>query len=225
VNRGGAALPFTGVRAFALALLLALPAAALAGPQQDPFGDEAFEPDRGKPSLAVGPAGAGGIVFGLDVGWLTSGVQAHLGLTGWLDLMFRLEAMPLYQGLNAQNGLDLGLRVSPDSGTFRFAGQVSAGRLFVPFGAGTAWLTTVRGEASVGMVVGRFLPYARAEFRGVQSDNQFARRWDFDGAFGAGLETTWLARQQLILGGELYTWVRPGTPPLFQWRLRVGYAL
>jgi hypothetical protein len=212
------------LRALALALLLLAPAAALAGPERDPF-DEAFEPDTGVPSLALGPAGAGGIILGLDVGWLTSGVQAHLGLASWLEIMMRLEAMPLYQGLDAQNGVQLGLRLSPESGTFRFAGEVSAGRLFVPFGSGTAWLTTARGEASVGVLLGSLLPYLRAEFRGVQSDNLFARRWEWDGAVGLGVETTWLSRQQLILGGEVYSWIRPGTTSLLQWRLRVGYAL
>jgi len=212
------------VRALAVALLIAVPVVSLAGQEPSPL-DVPFEEETGTPSVAVGPAGSGGILFGADVGWLTSSLQAHLGLTSWLDIMGRFEAMPLYEGLQAQNGVLIGLRVSPERGTFRYSVGVAAGRVFVPYGSSTAWLTTVRGETAVGLVLGRWTPYARAEVRGLQSDNLFARRWEWDGQVGAGLESNWLSRGQLILGGEVYGWVRPGSGSLFQWRLRVGWAL
>ena len=195
-----------------------------AGPVSNPL-DEPFEEDTGTPSMAVGPAGAGGIVLEVDVGWLTSAVQGHLGLTSWLDIMGRFEAMPLYQGFQGQNGIILGLRLAPEHGSFRYSVSTLAGREFVPHGASAAWLTTLRGEAACGLVIGRLTPYARAEVHGLQSDNLFARRWEWDGDVGAGLESAWLSRRQLILGGEVYAWIRPGSGSLLQWRLRVGWAL
>jgi hypothetical protein len=212
------------LRALAVALLVAVPLASTAGQEPSPL-DVPFEEDTGTPSLALGPTGPGGILLAADVGWLTSGFQAHLGLTSWLELMARFEAMPLYQGLQSQNGVILGLRFAPEHGTFRYSASASVGREFIPHAGSTSWLTLVGGEGAVGLVLGRLTPYARGEIRGLQSDNLFARRWEWSGSVGAGLESNWLSRGQLILGGEAYAWVRPGSGSLFQWRLRVGWAL
>lgn len=212
------------MRALAVALLVAVPLSSRAGQEPNPL-DMPFEEDTGTPSLSLGPAGAGGMLLALDVGWLTSGLQADLGLTSWLDIMARFEAMPLYEGFQAQNGVLLGLRIAPERGTFRYSGSIWAGRVFVPYGHSTAWLTSVRGEAAVGLVLGRLTPFVRAEVEGLQSDNLFSRRWEWDGAVGAGLESNWLSRGRLILAGEAYAWIRPGSGSLFQWRLRVGWAL
>jgi hypothetical protein len=212
------------LRAAALALLLSLPSAALAGSDQAEF-DRDFEEPPQAPSLTLGPVGAGDMTFGVDVGWLRSGVQAHLGLLSFLDILLRADAMLLYQAFDAQNAFQVGFRFSPDLAPLRAGLEITAGRIFIPLPTNAVWLTTFRGELATGFSLGWVAPYGRLEVRWVESGNLEFSRWGMDVVAGAGVEATPFPRRRLILGAEIGSWAREGSKPLLQWRLRVGYAI
>jgi len=209
------------VRTLVLLALLALPAAALS--QEKGFDDD-FELDEPLPSLALGPTPRGGLIAALGVGWLKSDAVAHVGLGAWIDLTVRADSMALYDGLGAQNGIYGGLRVSPFSeGIFRLTLGVEAGEVFIPVSNATKTHTLFRGEVVTGVQLDPVTVYARLSLQGARADSVFEQRWATETEAGFGVEGH--VAKRLLLGAEAYGWAREKTSTLFQWRLRVGWAL
>ncbi|MFO0585088.1 MAG: hypothetical protein U0229_22655 [Anaeromyxobacter sp.] len=208
------------MRPLLAAALLALPLPAL--PQSPPVDD--FEVEEPSPGIAVGAAPRGRMVAALDAGWLRTGVQGRLGLGYWLDFEFRGDSMLLYRGLNAQNAIALGLRVTPLSdGLFRLSGTFEAGETYVPLGAGSKTSTFLRGELAVGAHLEPVTIYGRLSARGARADSPFEKRWASDTEAGVGVEAR--LGKRLLLGVEGFGWARPQTTTIFQWRLRVGWII
>lgn len=204
------------MRALALtALLVALPAASLAADL-----DDDFEPERAR-SLALGPLPAGSPLLSADLGWLRSGVRFDLGLVASLDLVLRGETMLLYDGLDGQSGVHLGLRFTPIAeSAFRVGLEVTAGQVLVPARADTITLTALRGELVLGTVLDLGNVYARLALRGVDPGVS-GLGWTRDEEVGLGVER---ALGRWIVGAEGFVWARPRHSGMGQWRIRVGYA-
>jgi hypothetical protein len=210
------------VRILALLLAVSAPLVARAEPKV-PF-DEDFDAEESVPSLALGPVPRGHMVAGLDVGWLRSDLQAQLGLGYWIDITFRAESMTLYQGFNAQNSVQAGARISPFSeGLFRLSFALEGGEVFAPVSGGTKSFPLVRGEVSTGLVLEALTLYGRVALRGAASDSVFVNRWAQDTEAGIGLEAH--AAKRLVLGVEGFAWGRQRSETLWQWRIRVGWAI
>lgn len=189
-------------------------------------GDEDFEPEAPHHSIALGPVGRGDLLVSGDLGWLRSGFRADLGLAAWIDLVMRADALLLYEGFGAQDGIHLGVRVSPVSkGLFRACGEFSVGQIFVPGDNTVTNLTALRGSATAGVVLDLATIYGRGEIRWLSSMKTSGPGWSHDGEVGVGLERAFGKRGRLILGAEGYVWLRPGLDSLGQWRLRVGFAI
>jgi hypothetical protein len=189
-----------------------------------PLDDDEFEQDeRPLPAIATGPIARGRLVVSGDVGWLRSGLRGAVGFGRGVDLLLRVESMLLYDGIDAQNSVELGLRYSPlGAGRVRVTGEVSAGQLFAQNEGFTGALTTVRGELALGVLVGPTTVYARGALRGVREEALVGNPWVRDGELGLGVE----GRLRRLVGGvEWYRWTRPDLETLDQWRLRVGFAL
>jgi hypothetical protein len=211
------------VRVLAVLLALAAPVVAAGGPKPAPL-DEDFEAEAPVPSLAVGPVRRGGLVTGLAVGWLRSEAVAQVGLGYWLDLSFRAESMTLYQGFDAQNAVYAGARVSPLSeGTVRLSVLAEAGMVFAPISGATKSFSVLRGELAAGLAFQPVTVYARLALRGAGGDSLFVERRAFDTEAGLGVEGH-LSRK-LVVGAEAYWWAREQSDTLWQWRIRVGWAI
>ena len=207
-----------------LALLLAFSAPLVASAEPKVPFDEDFEGDEAPPSLALGPSPRGHMVAGVGVGWLRSEVQAQLGLGYWIDITFRGDSMTLYQGFNAQNSVQAGVRVSPFSeGLFRLSFALEGGEVFAPISGAMKTFPVVRGEVASGLVLEPVTLYGRVSLRGAPSDSVFDDRWAQDTEAGIGLEGH--VAKRLILGIEGFAWARQRTDTLWQWRIRVGWAI
>jgi hypothetical protein len=197
------------------------PRAASAPSPDDPRFDADFDDARDAPSIALGPAGKGDVILSVDVGWLRSGARADLGITNWLDIVLRADALLLYERLRGPKGVHVGLRVVPvSSGTFRAAVEGTIGQTFVRGEIITENILTVSGQALAGAVFPWAHFYARVGVRGM-SDNDTGAGWTRDAEFGLGAER---AFRRLIFGAEAFVWSRPTLSGIGQWRLRLGYA-
>jgi hypothetical protein len=204
-----------------IALLLALPRAALAAPAAK---DDDFEPDEPMRSLALGPLPRAQARVSADVGWLRSGVGLGVGLGATLDLVLRLDAMPLYEeGFGGQRELQAGLRFSPIAEEdLRLTVQATGGQVFISMPAEVVSFTTVRGEILLGATFDLLSPYARLGVRALKRDVEGADAWEREEEIGLGVERV-LGR--FVLGAEGFVLARPHRSGMGQWRLRVGYAL
>lgn len=227
------------MRASVLILLLAAAPAAAApeaddaaeegareapAPQAQDDADADFEEDRPTPSIALGPVQRGRPFASLDLGWLRSGVRFDLGLGARIDLTLRVDTMLLYEGLDGQTGIHVGLRWSPlDDPLLRGSVQLSAGQVLVPTGGGnTVGITHVTGDLLLGTeAAGVALVYGRVTVRGVRPGaverSYFAREVEA----GLGVERGW---RRFVFGAEGFVLNRPGHAGLREWRLRAGMS-
>ncbi|ABC83996.1 hypothetical protein [Anaeromyxobacter dehalogenans] len=205
-----------------IALLLALPCAALAAPAAAK--DDDFEPDEPLRSLALGPLPRAKAMVSADVGWLRSGVGLGVGLGAALDLVLRIDAMPLYEkGFGGQRELQGGLRFSPIAEEdLRLTVQATGGQVFISKPAEVVTFTTVRGEILLGATFDLLSPYARLGVRTMSRNVEGADAWQREEEIGLGVERV-LGR--FVVGAEGYLLARPHRSGMGQWRLRVGYAL
>jgi hypothetical protein len=201
--------------------LLALPTSALS--QEKARGlDDDFEVDEPSPNLALGPTPRGALISSFGLGWLRSDLVAHVGLGYWLDLTARADSMLLYKGMNAQNGIYGGIRVSPFEGLFRLSLGLEAGEVFIPVEHATKSRTLLRGEVASGVQLERFTVFGRLALQRSRADTVFENRWASETEAGVGLEGR--VGRKLLLGAEVYGWGQPKQTTLFQWRLRVGWV-
>ena len=202
-----------------IALLLALPCTVPAAEK-----DDDFEPDEPMRSLALGPLPRARAMVSADVGWLRSGIGMGVGLGAALDLVLRIDAMPLYEkGFGGQRELQGGLRFSPIAEEdLRLTVQVTGGQVFISKTAEVVSFTTVRGEILLGATFDLLSPYARLGVRALKRDVEGADAWEREEEIGVGVERV-LGR--FVLGAEGFVLARPHRSGMGQWRLRVGYAL
>jgi hypothetical protein len=185
-----------------------------------------FEPEAPSHSIALGPVGRGDMVVSLDLGWLRSGFRADLGLGAWFDLVLRGDALLLYDGFGAQDGIHLGVRVSPMSkGLIRAGAEFSVGQIFAPGEHTVTNLTVLRASATAGLALDLATVYGRGEVRWLSSMKSSGPGWAHDGELGVGLERAFGKRGRFIIGAEGYVWMRPGLESLGQWRLCAGFAI
>jgi hypothetical protein len=175
------------------------------------------------PSIALGPVRRGRPMLSGEVGWLRSGLRFDLGVARRIDLVARIDTMALYDALSGQNAVAIGLRVTPFSWQrLRIGAEATIGQLFSPTDAGRGNLTALRGELTVGWLVGPAAVYARGAVRGLRVTPLAGTAWTHDEEVGAGLEGRW---RRWVAGGEVFALARPGLDTLTQWRIRLGLAL
>jgi hypothetical protein len=184
--------------------------------------DEDFEPETGRPSIALGPTRRGSALAWLELGWLRSGVRAELGLGASVGIFVAADTFLLYEGFRGPSGVHFGLRVSPFDGPFRASAELSLGEIFSPRAVSSANVTALRLGGAVGLVTDWATVYTRASLHGYASAFGSDAGWTRDEEFGLGVERALLGR--LVVGAEAYLWSRPGLSTLGEWTVRIGYA-
>jgi hypothetical protein len=184
--------------------------------------DEDFEPEAGRPSIALGPARRGDALLSFRLGWLRSGVRAELGLGANIGIFVDADTLLLYEGFRGPSGVHLGLRATPLDGSFRLTVEGSIGEIFAPRSTSNANTTALRLGGAAGVVTDWATVYARAALRGSASAFASDAGWTRDEEFGLGVERPLLRR--IVVGAEAYLWSRPGLSSLGQWIIRIGYA-
>jgi hypothetical protein len=185
--------------------------------------DAELDAEEPAPSIALGPARKGRPVVSLEAGWLRSGLRLDLGLVGELDLVARVEAMLLYDGFGGQNGVAAGLRWTPLVWPrARVSGEVTAGQLYAATDAASGTVTTLRAEVAGGFLLGPALAYARGSVRGLRITPLTGSSFTSEQELGVGVEAH---RGRLVAGAEGFVLARPRLDALWQWRVRLGFAI